>query len=329
MTDFWNHDPKMAAALEGVAALMAETVRSPSFPLGEEVSALVESNGKMLRPALLLIGAGFGTKARQERLYALAAAVELLHVSTLIHDDVIDEAELRRGVPTLHTRLGTKEAILAGDWLFSRCFMLAAESTDASNAVTLARVIAAICSSEIRQDLDKWSYSTGLRSYHRKIAGKTAALFGLSLEAGAIEAKAPRRTVETLRRAGYDVGMAFQIIDDILDFESTEGIMRKPVGRDVAEGLCTLPLIHALRADEAGMRALLSGLRPGGKEGPVDEGVVKAVLDRTVALGGVEAAKLEASRVTARARAAIATLPSCEAKARLEGLTEKLLSRSY
>lgn len=329
MTDFWNHDPHMAAALEGVAALMDKTVRTESFPLREEVSALVASNGKMLRPALLLIGAGFGTKAREERLFALASAVELLHVSTLIHDDVIDEAELRRGVPTLHTRLGTKEAILAGDWLFSRCFILAAESTDPGNATALAKVIAAICASEIRQDMDKWSYSTSLRSYHRKIAGKTAALFGLSLEAGAIEAKAPRRQVETLRRAGYDVGMAFQIIDDILDFESTEGVMRKPVGRDIAEGLCTLPLIHALRADESGMRALLAGLRPGGPDSPVDEAAVRAVLTRTVELGGVEAAKAEASRITMRARTAISALPSCDARLRLEVLTERLLSRSY
>jgi heptaprenyl diphosphate synthase len=329
MTDFWNNDPKMAAALKGVAAVMDQTVRNPSFPLGEEVSSLVASNGKMLRPALLIIGAGFGTKASEAGIRALAAAVELLHVSTLIHDDVIDEAELRRGVPTLHTRLGTKEAILAGDWLFSRCFLLAAESTDASNAQTLARVIAAICSSEIRQDLGKWSYSTSLRSYHRIIAGKTAALFGLSLVAGAIEAKAPRRQIETLRRAGYDLGMAFQIIDDILDFESTEGVMRKPVGRDIAEGLCTLPLIHALRADEKGMKALLAGLRPGGPDSPVDESAVKAVLARSIALGGVEAAKIEASRITTRAKEAIATLPPCEAKARLEGLTESLLSRSY
>lgn len=319
----------MAAALTGVAALMDKTIRTESFPLGEEVSALVASNGKMLRPALLLIGAGFGSKARPDRLNALAAAVELLHVSTLIHDDVIDEAELRRGVPTLHTRLGTKEAILAGDWLFSRCFMLAAESTDSSNAFTLARVIAAICASEIRQDMDKWSYSTSLRSYHRKIAGKTAALFGLSLEAGAIEAKAPRRQIGILRRAGYDVGMAFQIIDDILDFESTEGVMRKPVGRDIAEGLCTLPLIYALRADETAMRTLLAELRPQGLGSLVDESAVRAVLARTIELGGVESAKVEASRITGRARAAIATLPSCEAKTRLEALTERLLSRSY
>jgi heptaprenyl diphosphate synthase len=327
MTDFWKDKPRLGAQLAEVSALMDSTIRDLAFPLAKEVAALVDSRGKMLRPAFLLIGAGFGKKAEHSRVLSLAAAIEILHVSTLIHDDILDDAELRRGRPTLHTTLTTKDAVLAGDWLFSRCFLLAAESSGPESARALSRVIAAICSSEIRQDLDKWSYSTSVRAYLRKIAGKTAALFALALQVGADEAKAPRLQAQGLRRAGYDIGMAFQIMDDVLDFESSSDVMRKPVGKDLAEGLCTLPLIMALRRDEAGVRHLLSRLRPDGAT--VDPSVVTALLERCAELGAIEGARVEVRRFTERAKAEIARLPRCEARDDLSSLAERLLSRSY
>lgn len=342
MTDFWKDDPEMADRLEAVGALIEKTVTSRDFPLDEQVGALADSNGKMLRPALLLIGAGFGRRADESQLLSLAAAVEILHVSTLIHDDVIDDAVLRRGRPALHTTLGVKEAVLAGDWLFSRAFLLSASSSAPGNARALARVIAAICASEISQDLDKWKYSTSVRSYLRKISGKTAALFSLSLQTGAQESKAPREVIQSVRRCGYDIGMAFQIMDDVLDFESSEGVMRKPVGKDIAEGLCTLPLIHALRRDEVGMRSLLSELRlsPIAQHAAQGASVLEArcdvsseavarVIARSVELGGVEESKKEVERFTARARREIARLPRSASRARLESLAERLLNRQY
>ena len=166
-----------------------------------------------------------------------------------------------------------------------------------------------------------------MRSYLRKIAGKTAALFSLSLQAGAQEAKAPRLVAQRLRRSGYDMGMAFQVIDDILDFESTEGVMRKPVGRDLAEGLCTLPLIHALRRDEAGIRARLATLRD--PDGKVDEAAVQALIARCTELGGVDEARKEATLFTERAKAELALLPACAARDELEDLADRLLVRDY
>ena len=327
MSSFWKDDSRIARLLKDVILCMQENLRGDVFPLAEEVEGLVSSNGKMLRPALLLIGSGFGNKAEKERLIPLAAAVELLHVSTLIHDDVIDEASLRRGKPTLHTRFGVKEAILAGDWLFSRCFLLSAASSEPENAKALARVIAAICASEIRQDLDKWSYSSSIRSYLRIIAGKTAALFALSLQTGAQESKATRPVQERLRRAGYDIGMAFQIMDDVLDFESSEGVMRKPVGKDLAEGLCTLPLIYALQKDEAGMRALLAKMRP--EASSIDEAALSSVIARTIEIGGVEMAKREVARFTARGTKEIEGLPAGKARDELSDLAVRLLTRSH
>ncbi len=329
MTDFWNDSPGLAEALSSVAAIMRESLRSTDFPIEDAVASIIESNGKMLRPALVLIGARFGRGGMESRILPLAAAIELLHVSTLVHDDVLDEAELRRGIPTLHTRFGAKEAVLAGDWLFARAFLLAAESASPANAKALARLVSAICAAEIKQDMDKWSYSASRRGYFRKIAGKTAALFSLALHVGAAEAKAPAPVAERLRRAGYNLGMAFQILDDILDFESSAGVMRKPVGRDIAEGLCTLPLIHALRVDEHGVRALLSALSRERDGAAQMEPAVAAVIARTVSLGGVDAARRDAARFTARAEAEIARLPATPARDELSRLSSRLLSRLY
>jgi heptaprenyl diphosphate synthase len=281
----------------------------------------------MLRPALLVIGSRFGRTPEAKHIDGLAAAIELLHIATLIHDDVLDEAELRRGAPTLHTQFGHKDAVLAGDWLLSRCFSLAAESAGPDNARALARLIGAICSAEIGQDLAKFRYSGSERRYLRTIAGKTAALFSLALHAGATEAKTQARTVQTLRRAGYDVGLAFQIIDDILDYESSENIMGKPVGKDIREGLCTLPLVHALKADPAGMGALLDGATRSG--GRMDDASVAAIVARTAELGGVERARETARRFTARALAEMTRLPEGEAQSELVALTERLLQRKY
>ncbi len=327
MTDFWKDSPALAARLERVLAVIGETVDDRGFPLREAVAAAAESNGKLLRPALLLIGSSFGRGADPIRIEKLAAAIELLHVATLFHDDIIDEAPVRRGLPSLYASVGVKKAVLSGDWLFSRCFLLSSESAMPENAKGLARLIAAVCSAEISQDLSKFSYSASVRSYLRTIAGKTAALFSLALHAGATEAKAGAQVAQTLRRAGYDIGMAFQVIDDILDFESEEDVLRKPVGKDIAEGLCTLPLIYAIEADGPGMAAILA---PGGSGGePVSLEAAAAAAARAAELGGLDRARADARRFTTRAQREISRLPASTAREDLARLAERLLRRAY
>ncbi len=326
MNGYWNDTPGLRARLLRVEAIMEETVRDPSFPLGDQVAQIALSQGKMLRPALLLIGSGFGRPIRgaapPATIERLAAAVELLHTATLIHDDVLDKAETRRGLPTLHTRFGAVEAVLAGDWLLSRCFRLASENAGPENARLLSRLVGSVCSAEIAQDLGKFGYTTSVRAYMRTIAGKTAALFSLALHTGASESKAKPAVTSTLRRAGYCMGMAFQVIDDILDCESTEGVMGKPVGKDIREGLCTLPLIHALRADPAGMKALLVRTRE-------DDSVAGTVIARIFELGGIDRARETAHLFTERARREIARLPGLPQKDELSLLAERLLTRRY
>jgi len=326
MTDIWKDSPTIGKRLADVESILAETLDDPSYPLAAETRKLVLSGGKMLRPAFVVIGSGFGkqrkTAENRSRIAHIAASIELIHTASLIHDDILDRADIRRGIPTLHTRFGTTNAILAGDWLFSRSFRLVADNADPKSSRILARFVGSVCSAEIRQDLAKFSFSTSRRDYLRTIAGKTAALFSLSLHVGASEAKADAAVTQALRRAGYDIGMAFQIIDDILDYESDGKTLKKPVGNDIKEGLCTLPLIYAMKKDEATLRPLL-------KREVMDDATVALILRKVVDSGALERARVVAQQFTARARKEIGALPRCEARTDLIAVTETLLTRKY
>lgn len=323
MTDFWNDFPSVKGGLEAVVSVMSDTVRSKGFPLGPDLARIVDADGKMLRPGFLLLSSEFGRgSSKKKNLVPLAAAIEILHLGTLIHDDILDEAAVRRGEPAFHVRNGTKEALLTGDWLFAQAFRLASNFSSPENARNLAMVVGVICSSEIRQDLDKFRYSRSVRSYLRKIAGKTAALFSLSFTVGAAESGCAPLTVNRLRRAGYNIGMAFQVIDDILDYESTQGVFRKPVGKDLSEGLCTLPLIHALSSDDGEIRRLLSSP-------PFSEETICRIVGRVRDSGALEASRKTAQRYTQRALNEIDALPDRPARQTLRRVAERLLVREY
>jgi heptaprenyl diphosphate synthase len=326
MTEFWNGSPRMGKKLAEVEAILVSTIDDPAYPLAEDTKALVLSGGKMLRPAFVLIGAGFGPQKprrnKGKKIPYIAAAIELLHTATLVHDDVLDAASLRRGLPALHARFGTVNAILAGDWLFSACFRMMADYADPRSARILARFVGAICASEIRQDLGKFSFSTSRRGYLRTIAGKTAALFSLALHVGGSEAGADLLVTQALRRAGYSIGMAFQVIDDILDCESDDLTLKKPVGNDLKEGLCTLPLIFALEAAPGRIRPLLG-------PGPMDDSRIASILEEIRVSGGIAKARAVARAFTARARREIGALPSCPARDDLAKAVELLLTRTY
>jgi heptaprenyl diphosphate synthase len=179
----------MPEALDKVSGIIRSSSASANPVISRGLSALFDGNGKLLRPGLFLIAAGFG-KLR-EKPYSLAAALEMLHMATLIHDDVIDDSPLRRGPPAMHTCFGKRDAVLIGDYLFSRCFLITAKYASPQNALNLARLIAIICTMEIEQNNDQFRSNVSLRSYLRKILGKSALLFSLACYAGSHEAKAP------------------------------------------------------------------------------------------------------------------------------------------
>ena len=188
----------------------------------------------MLRPAFVLLASRFGMPDK-DRMIRIAAAVEMLHMATLVHDDIIDAAPVRRGVPSLHALRGPRTAVLVGDWLFVSCFSLIADLAGHENARSLAHMVARICGSEISQSADKYVLNTSVRRYLRRIAGKTAALFALAFHVGAAESGCEAPLAGLLRRLGYNLGMGFQIIDDILDFTRDRSETGKPTGNDLSQ----------------------------------------------------------------------------------------------
>jgi heptaprenyl diphosphate synthase len=319
MTSYWKDFPGMPEALEKVSGIIRNASASQNPVLAEGLACLFNGDGKLLRPGLLLIAARFGKV--NEKHYKLAAALEMLHVATLIHDDVIDDSPLRRGIPTLHTRYGKRDAVLAGDFLLSRCFLLASEYTSPENALNLARLVSIICAMEIEQNNDRFRGNVSLRSYLRKIMGKSALLFSLACFVGAHEAKVSREMCGRLRRAGYNIGIAFQIIDDILDYTGNEELVRKPLGNDINAGLITLPVLCALRLDTTGtLRNILSR-----ETFSADDG--KTIFSIVQNCGGPEAAGVYARQYTSRALREIKALPSGKGRDMLEALTQRLLIR--
>ena len=321
MTEFWKDVGGIDAELALVSDRIREAARSDTRIVDESLSSLLDADGKMLRPGLLLVASRFG-KGQKDKIIALAASIEMLHVATLVHDDVIDDSPFRRGLPAVHTRFGKKDAVLIGDYLLSRCFLLASSYTSPENASRLARAVSVICVMEIEQDMDRFQANPSIRRYLRKILGKTAILFSLACHTGANEAKAPAAVTALLRRIGYDIGMAFQIIDDILDYEGVADEVRKPVGNDLRAGLTTLPLLCALRNDDGRLAAMVAPGRFPGADVPT---IIAAVAKR----GGIDGARVWAARYTERALAEIARLPAGEGRKLMEKLTRALLERRH
>ena len=213
--------------------------------LTELLNYSLESGGKRIRPALTLLSGKF-YHYDFDPLLPMAMAVELLHTATLVHDDAVDKSVVRRGRPTVNKVWGEDKAVLLGDYLFARAGEFCA-STGNLRAVTLfAQTLATISSGELRQSFDAFNLEQNRERYLHRIACKTASLFVLATEAGAVLSQAPERSVQALREYGHNLGIAFQIVDDLLDFIGTEEELGKPVGSDLVQGTLTLPAMLLL-----------------------------------------------------------------------------------
>jgi heptaprenyl diphosphate synthase len=322
---FWSDIAEIVPDLQRVREIVVAEAASARGAIGNALSQYVSRPGKMLRPGLVLIGTWAGNASPDgpapDRIVQIAAAIETLHIATLIHDDVIDDADRRRGAPSLHALYGRKQAVLMGDYLLSRCFTMVADGTDRENAIRLAAATGHLVRGEINQMFDADSNRLSRRGYLRRIAGKTGVLFGLSLVTGATEAKARPRAIALLSRIGYNMGMAFQVIDDILDFTSRSETLGKPVASDLRAGIYTLPVIEAVRRDEEVRNRVV----PAPTDRNETERAIRAIGDA----GGITAAREAAATYTRRARAAIAQLPGAPQRRALGFVAEKLLDRDY
>lgn len=204
------------------------------------IPELVQAGGKRLRPLTLILSARAFT-FDVELAASAAAAVELLHTASLIHDDTIDRAAIRRGTPTLNTQLSSGAVILIGDYLFAKSAILATSTENTRVVSIFATALADICDGQLRETLEAHQVDQDRDSYLKRIYGKTAALFAAAAEMGAVLAHAPEEVVQDIRGIGNDIGMAFQIVDDVLDLREGTQILGKPAGNDLRQGVMTLP----------------------------------------------------------------------------------------
>ena len=244
-------------------------------PVSEPMRRLVEAGGKRLRPKLVQLTAGIGPRSEPLRAASLAAAVELLHNATLIHDDYVDESAHRRGRPTVAAAEGPERAIAVGDYYFAKATRLIAEIGNRSVTSTIAEALEAVCASQIDDVALRGAYPGDRDSYLGVVRGKTAALFAAACASGALLSEASTEIVEALRRYGDLLGVAFQMTDDMGDFSESSG---KPVGLDIRQRVLSLPLIYAAEDRTVGpeVRRLLAGTLGDAEVGRVAELVVSS-----------------------------------------------------
>ncbi len=288
--------------------------------LHEAATQLVEAGGKRLRPVFVLLAGSFG--ARRDQLITVATGLELIHMATLVHDDVIDDSDTRRGSPTVRKVFGDRVAMYAGDYIFGQALRTLSEVDKPELHLAFSRSLELLCLGEMEQIRDLFSLDQSLRTYLRRIRRKTAFLIEMSCLLGALASEAALDQVTALRRFGYFSGMAFQIKDDILDLVADERVLGKPIGGDLRQGNITAPILFALRdpAVAAELRALV---RPGLSARDADRAVL--LVRRS---DGIARSQSLAERYLERARAALAELPGIPARDGLLAVAEFVGSRS-
>jgi geranylgeranyl pyrophosphate synthase len=289
------------------------------------VQDLVRAGGKRLRPLVLLL-AGRAYGGDPETLITAAAGVELLHTASLVHDDSIDRAALRRGKPTLNSVLSSGGVILIGDYLFAQSAILAAATNDPRVVAIFASTLADICDGQLREMFEAHRLEQRREDYERRIFGKTASLFAGAAEMGAVIGGADDIGVQALRGYGADLGLAFQIVDDVLDLREATGDLGKPAGNDLRQGTVTLPtMLYAagLPPDSAEFERLRSVVA-GEDE---DSRSVDAVVSDLRTSGAIEQSLAAAEHYVAQAKGRLTVVPDVETAELLAVVADLALAR--
>lgn len=316
----WMEYPELHEELKQVKAMMHDVITVENEKIREAIWAVLESGGKMVRPAYLILFSMWNENRNKEEVHAVAAALELLHVATLLHDDVIDEADTRRGQETMSARFGNRVAIYAGDYLLTVCYQLLSKySQDLAGIQISTDSMMRVVEGELSQMEESYKIDVTVQDYLKRIDGKTAQLFMLSCMMG--ERFAGVDELERSRHIGNSIGMAFQLLDDILDYEVSSSEFGKPVLEDVAQGIYTMPLIASLPKCEKELLPLLE------KKNQLTATDRLAIQNLVLKAGGVEIAKDFASKYTMKAIHQIEKLPEADVKPMLLEITRRLLQR--
>lgn len=289
--------------------------------LDEALAYVVAQGGKLIRPALAVTTANI-YRPTDERVIALAASVEMLHTATLVHDDMIDDSTRRRGQPTLHTLLNPESAVLLGDYLFAQAASWAAETDSVRVVRIFSETLMTIVAGELRQMWAQFDLTRAADDYFARIHGKTAALFAAACESAAVLGGAPESQVDALREYGRLLGLAFQIVDDVLDYAGDAAVLGKPVGSDLRNGNITLPVITYLRTyDRDGLAEQLRQDRLDPEQADM---IVARVLDSPALSDSLE----EARRLARASQEQLDVLPASVQQERLREVADYVVRRT-
>jgi geranylgeranyl pyrophosphate synthase len=286
------------------------------------LKALITSGGKRLRPLIILLISHL-LEGYQQQIIDLATAIEMLHTATLVHDDLIDGALLRRGVPTLNSKWSPAATVLTGDFLFSCAATTAARSGNIEVIELFSKTLTVIVNGEINQ-LFSSHCNTSKEDYNQRIYAKTASLFETSAKSAAIICQVPKTEIESMRKFGYCLGMAFQIIDDILDYTGDQLKVGKPVGGDLRQGLITLPMLNFIQdnpTDPAVIRIL---------DGKCinDDDEIDKVVKKVQKGSAIQKSFDEASTFINQAKECLTSFRDCPEKELLLNLTSYTIERN-
>ena len=311
----------VADDFEAVNQLIINECRS-QVPLVEKIAHhIIDSGGKRLRPLLALLTArALGYEGDKHLL--LAALIEFMHTSTLLHDDVVDESSMRRGRPTANTQWSNQSCVLVGDFLYSRSFEMMVRVNSMRIMEILAKVTCVLAEGEVMQLTNVRNPKVSEKQYREVIYAKTAKLFEGATQTAAVLAEATLEQQEAMREYGAQLGLAFQLIDDLLDYQGDAATMGKNVGDDLAEGKATLPLIYAMaQGTEAEALLIRQAIRKGGLDS-LDE--VLAIVNKT---GALDYTREQAHLCSEKAKACLEVLPASHYKDALLQLTDVALGR--
>lgn len=315
--------PSIQNGIDAVEKLMLSQAENYYPELSSALSLLLSSGGKRIRPRIiLLIGSIFN--APKDTLITLASSIELLHTATLVHDDLIDGALVRRGVPTLNAKWTTAATVLTGDFVFASAAHLASMTNSIEVMSLFSKTLQIIVNGEVNQLLSS-KCNTSKEDYYRRIYAKTASLFETSTHTAGIISQVSHQQVENLRKFGYELGMAFQIVDDILDYKGDQTVVGKPIGGDLRQGLFTLPFLYYMEANksDSDINELLSG------DCHFEEAQVNHIVNRIAQSEAIELSFKEAKQFCTRANQCLQQLPDSHERAELEQITNYIVARDF
>ncbi|AIE60548.1 heptaprenyl diphosphate synthase component II [Bacillus methanolicus] len=315
MYSFLNSD------LNIVEKELEETIQAKSPLLRQASLHLLQAGGKRIRPVFVLLAGKFGNYDINI-IKNVAVALELLHSATLVHDDVIDDAQIRRGKPTIKAKWDNRIAMYTGDYILARSLELMTKIENPLAHKILSHTIVEVCIGEIEQIKDKYRFNQNLRDYFRRIKRKTALLIAASCQLGAIAAGVDEEIHKKLFRFGYFVGMSFQITDDVLDFTGTEKELGKPAGGDLLQGNITLPVLFAMKDENIRKKIERVHENMGQEE-------LKELLSIIKNSGAIERSLAVSDRYLEKALAILKELPDNRAKKALRDIAKFIGKRKF